>query len=367
MEITNIVATEIRVPLERPHTLSPGTYDAGNHVLVEVMTDQGVQGVGEASCPYNHAGAVLHIIDRQLRPVLLGQDPRRVEFLLGQMEAVTRTWYKRGGVFATSGVEMALLDLVGKVYGIPLYQLLGGKVAERARFIGYLFIDEPERNAIAAKEYVRKGFNSLKLKVGRDPETDLKSVKLVRQAVGDSVRLRVDANQGWTVSEAIAMIRSLEPYGLDWVEQPVAAWDLAGMAEVRQRVGVPIAADESCFTVEDALAIIVHRAADVFVVRIEEAGGMLNTKRLVGLAQAAGVTCVMGSWIETGLATAAKLHFLASSQNFPYANDTVLYNMAGDILRDELTFVGGALSVPEGPGLGVEVDPAKLERFLVSR
>jgi L-alanine-DL-glutamate epimerase-like enolase superfamily enzyme len=138
------------------------------------------------------------------------------------------------------------------------------------------------------------------------------------------------------------------------------------MAEVRKKVDVPIAADESCFTAQDALELIKRHAADIFAVRIEEAGGMLNCKKLVGIAEAAGVECVMGVWGETGIATLAKLHFVVASNNFPYANDTQYPTTADDILvGGKFPFSNGTMSVPERPGLGVEIDRQKLNQYTV--
>jgi L-alanine-DL-glutamate epimerase-like enolase superfamily enzyme len=366
MEIREIKTTEIMVPLYEPHTLSPGTYGGGTHVIIEVQTDGGLIGYGESSCPYNHAGAIKMLIDREMIPLLIGENPLRVEYLLQKMESITRTWYKREGVFATSGVEMALFDLVGKHFKVPLHALFGGLLRETVPFVGYLFIDDPDKNAETAAKYVGDGYRTIKLKIGKEQNHNVESVKKVRKSIGQDIKLRLDANQAWNTKEAIRYIRELEPFDLEWVEQPIPAWDLEGMAEVRTRVNVPIAADESCFTIEDAFRIAKQRAADVFILRIEEAGGLLNSKRLEGIAMAANISMAMGSWLETGLATAAKLHFIAGSPNFPFDNDTVLYSAQDDILSEKLEFVKGEIAVPSGPGLGVEVDPEKLEKFRVT-
>jgi len=365
MKITNVKTWEVRIPMKASHTLSTGTYGASTHVIVRIDTNKGITGYGEASCPYNYAGSINMLITRQLKPQVIGEDPCRIEYLVKKMESVTKTWYKRSGVFGISGIEMALFDIKGKYLNTPLYNLLGGRTKHRVDFLGYLFVKDPTINANEALNFVKCGFKTIKLKVGLDENIDINRVREIRKAVGPDIELRVDSNQGWTVYEAISALRKMEKYNVTYVEQPVAFWDLDGMRRVRDSVGVAVAADEACFTVEDGIELIKKEAADYFLVRVEEAGGLINTRKLAGIGEAAGIPCIMGAWVDTGLATIAKVHFIASSTNFPMRNDSILESMADDILAEPIKFEEGSLAVPEGPGLGVEVDESKLEKYSV--
>ena len=280
---------------------------------------------------------------------------------------MTRTWYKREGAFATSGLEMALWDIKSKTCGVPLYELLGGSFRTRVPYSGYLFINTPEENAQKAREYVRQGYTTLKLKVGRDIEQDLEMLNQLRKEVGHRIHIRVDANQAWLVSEAIRNIRKMEKFNISNVEQPVAFDDIDGMYEIRRSVETPIVADESCFTIDDAMQLANRRAADILLIRIEEAGGIINTKKILGIAEAAKMPCIMGTWNESELNTMAKVAVIASSKNFPYANDTVLPFFDAGLSQEGLDLTRPYIDVSEKPGLGVTLSESALKRYSVFR
>lgn len=363
MKIEQIETYEVVIPMIEPLVFSPYTQDAGNYVLVKVITDSGIVGIGESSCPFNHSSAIKAIADSELKQLMIGEDPTRIEYLVDKMESVIRPYYKKDGVFAMSGLEMALWDITGKLYGVPLYMLLGGCYRDSVQFLGYLFIRDPDENADIAERYVQNGLTTLKLKVGLDIDQDIATLDRIRMKVDESIEIRIDANQAWRVTEAIRNIRRMERFKISSVEQPVAAWDLEGMAEVRRAINIPIVADESCFTVEDALQIVQHRAADIFLVRIEEAGGITNTKKLTAIAEAAGIPCIMGTWNDSEIGIMAKVSVVASSRNFPYANDTVLHYFDQGVTKKRVNLVGSAVRLPCTPGIGVEIDDEKLARF----
>ena len=217
---------------------------------------------------------------------------------------------------------MALLDLKGKALGISVAELLGGYCREEVPVIGYLFIDDPEANADKAAAFVAAGHTELKLKVGRDLGQDHDTLAAIRDRVGSSVKIRIDANMNWSVPAAVKWIRALEQFDLQYVEQPVPDFDLQGMAHVRRSVSVPIAADEGCTDLRSALELIKAEACDVFVVYPSEAGGLTRACQIATLAAAAGKWCAIGSWAELGVATTANAHVVAASSNFPFASDT---------------------------------------------
>ncbi|MCH7604122.1 MAG: hypothetical protein IIB54_15295 [Planctomycetes bacterium] len=229
--------------------------------------------------------------------------------------------------------------------------------------MGYIFIGDPEENAAQAEAYVKRGYRELKLKVGREPDVDVARVKLVRETVGPDIRIRVDANMAWNQVTAVKIIRRMEPWNIQYVEQPVPFRDHAGMAWVRARVETPVAADESCTSISTALSLIRHRACDVFVVYVSEAGGLTKAREIVRLADNEGIHCVLGTWAELGIGTTAGMHLIASSRNFPFANDTHYELQDGDIITHPLQIIDGITQLPEGPGLGVAIDPDRLKTF----
>jgi L-alanine-DL-glutamate epimerase-like enolase superfamily enzyme len=255
---------------------------------------------------------------------------------------------------------MALLDLKGQALGISVADLLGGYSREAVPVIGYLFIDEPSANAEKAAEFVAAGHTELKLKVGRDLTQDYDSIAAIRERVGYDVKLRIDANMNWSVPAAIKWIKALEQFDLQFVEQPVPDFDIAGLAQVRRAVSVPIAADEACTTIRSALELIKADACDVFVIYPSEAGGLTRAMQIAALAAAAGKWCAIGSWAELGVATTANAHLAAASTSFPFANDTHYPLQLNDVLIDPVEIEDGRITVSHDPGLGVALDAASM-------
>jgi L-alanine-DL-glutamate epimerase-like enolase superfamily enzyme len=352
-----VQTTAVRVPLREPLKWTGGIRTSASGLIVELHTDDGLVGIGEAPGPT--LPAIQTIIDREFAQFLVGQDPLRTEWLVHRLEEYSRNW---AGVaaYAIAGVEMALLDLKGKAMGVPVVELLGGRSREAAPVIGYLFIDDPEANAQKAADFVAAGHTELKLKVGRDLGQDHDTVAAIRDRVGSAVKIRIDANMNWSVPAAIKWIKALEPYDLQYVEQPGPDFDLAGMAQVRRAVQTPIAADESCTSVRSALELIKADACDVFVVYPSEAGGMTRALQIGAIAQAAGKWCAIGSWAELGVATTANAHVAAASTAFPFANDTHYPLQLHDVLVDPVEIEDGQITLSHDPGLGVALDAASM-------
>ncbi|MYB77043.1 MAG: hypothetical protein F4X83_08105 [Chloroflexi bacterium] len=357
MKIVDVRSTAVRVPLSEPVKWSGGTRGTAPALIVEIETDSGIVGLGECAGP--HIPVIRTAVDAELRPLLIGQDPLRTEFLLHRMDEHVIHWFRTGN-HAIAGLEMALLDIKAKYFGASVCDMLGGRYRDAVDYMGYLFIDTPERNAAKAKAYVDRGFRSLKVKVGRSIEQDAASIAAIRDAVGPDVRIRIDANQGWSVPTAIKAIRAMEPYGLEYVEQPVTDRDFDGMAQVARAVATPVAADESCKTVLDALQLAEKQACGVFVIYVSEAGGLLKSRQIADIAYQYGITCVLGTWTELGIGTLAGAHLIASHRSFTLANDTHYPIQQDDVITDLLRIEGGTLRLPEDPGLGATLDRDKL-------
>ncbi len=346
--------------MREPLVWPGGTRHSASGLLVQIQTDEGIVGLGEAPGPT--LPTIQTIIEQELTQFLIGQDPFRVEWLVHRMEEFSRNW-SRIANYAIAGIEIALLDLKGKALGVPVAELLGGFSRDRVPVVGYLFIDTPEANADKAGAFVDAGYTELKLKVGRDFEQDHDAIAAIRDRVGNDVKIRIDANMIWSVPAAIKWIKGLEQFDLQYVEQPVPDFDIAGLAQVRRCVSTPIAADEGCTDVRSALELLKADACDVLVVYPSEAGGLRKAHQIGALADAAGKWCVIGSWAELGVATMGNVHVVAASSNYPFASDTHYPLQESDVLAEPLEMSDGLVEVPHAPGLGIELDPEAVDRL----
>ena len=349
--------TAVRTPLREPLKWTGGIRESASGLIVEVHTDEGVVGIGEAPGPT--IPTIQTIVDRELAQFLVGQDPLRTEWLLHRLEEYSRNWADTAA-YAIAGLEIALLDLKGKAVGVPVAELLGGVSRDSVPVVGYLFIDEPEANAQKAADFVAAGHTELKLKVGRDFGQDFDAIAAIRDRVGTEVKLRIDANMNWSVPAAIKWIRALERFDIQFVEQPVPDFDVAGLAQVRRAVQTPIAADEACTTLRSALELIRAEACDVFVVYPSEAGGLTRALQIAAVAAAAGKWCAIGSWAELGVATTANVHLAAAAAVCPFALDSHYPLQIHDVLVDAVEIKGGRIELRQEPGLGVALDAASM-------
>jgi len=259
---------------------------------------------------------------------------------------------------------MALWDIIGKACNQPVHRLMGGVVNPRVRFMYFLVRQAPEAMAEEAVEAVRQGFDTLYLKVGIEPDLDLAQARAVRKAVGPGPRLRVDANEAWSVGTAVRMISQMKELDLEFVEQPVPAHNLAEMAHVRRVTGVPICANESAWTHRDVFNVITHQAADVIEIDPHEDGGLLAFKKEAALCEAAGLPVAKHSFGELGIATAAALQVMVTCPNFLLASQAYVSFLSDDIIAGgPFRFEQGTLAVPTAPGLGVSIDRDQLARY----
>lgn len=371
MTITKITAEPIvgRVRREVAIVSSLGEHVVGNYVLVRVTDDQGRFGVGEASVTCIWSGetqaGVVALVNDTIAPLVVGADPFDVDWVMRRLDKAIHA-----NSFAKSAVECALLDLQGRILGVPLYQLLGGR--ERSydawgnellpRGVRLKFVIgkvEPRVAAERAALMVGRGWRAIKVKVGVDPVADVERLRAVRAAIGDDIFLSVDANGGYSVEQAIWVAPRLESLQVALLEQPTRRGDHEAMAQVRQRSGLPIMADESVFTPLDALEIIRRGAADVLSVYPGKQGGIRATQAIVRMAEAAGMACTIGSNLEREVATAAMAHLTIATPNLQcerFPGDLIgpLY-FEEPLARAALHYEADRLWVPTGAGLGVDL------------
>lgn len=364
MKITQIRTRVLAIPLRGRYHWAIGAPEGFNTVLLEVHTDDGVVGYGEALGTRSAVAAEATI--RSVEQLLLGQDPFRVEYLLATMYrsgAWTNQRHFANQSFA--GIEMALWDICGKALGQPVYNLFGGKTHDSIHWFGFLQGGDPATLAADASRYVERGFDLLYLKIGQEAEQDLAAVRAVRDAVGDEPRLRVDANEAWDRHTALNMIRQLAPFKIDWVEQPLLAGDIAGAADLRRQVDIPIALDQALFTDTEVLDAVRRDACDIIVIGFHETGGLLPLKKAAAIAAAASLKINRhGCLGETGISTLAALQILSTIPNLADGNQVMHELSVEDTLVDGLLDIkDGRTVVPDRPGLGIEINWDNVDRF----
>jgi len=366
MKITKVEAIPVNVPLSTAMTTSHGLHSTSPYVIVQIHTDEGLIGLGEATVTPRWSGetspGAVAIIHGLIAPVLLGNDPRRVSYLRRKIDSVVRL-----NPFTRAGVEMALWDIAGKAAGVPVYQLLGGKVREVMPIrmvVGS--IDIPQAVALAQK-FLDRGVKCLKVKVGINPDQDVARVRAIRELAGPEIPISVDANCGWTMLQARQTLKRLREFNILFAEQPISTADRSEMAALRRETDIPIMADESAFTSSDIWHLTAAHAVDIISVYPGKNGGIQSTVEAVFAAKAAGIPCAMGSNLELGIGTAAMLHLGAALPTIAselYPGDFIgpLYHEA-DLIKTPLTLGPASAQVPDGPGLGVELDLEQLEKY----
>jgi L-alanine-DL-glutamate epimerase-like enolase superfamily enzyme len=354
MKIVDVKTQRLQLPFME--TLAT-TYGARTHatiVLVSVVTDEGLTGYGESVGLFQETAE--KFIETELRPLLMGEDPARVEYLVHKMEHLIE--WNSFAAYPIAAIDVALHDLKAKALNIPVYELLGGLYRSDVQFDGLIHLHSPEQDASTAKRFVDLGYGTLKVKTGPDSALDMRRLYAIREAVGGDVRLRIDYNMALSPRTAIRAIQALAVFDLEYVEQPVPGWDIDGLAEVARGVSVPIAADESCQSVRDALRLVEKRACEVFCVYLSEAGGLVRAREIAAIANTGGISCVLGSWGEGGIGFAAGVHLAASSRNFDLVQGAGYQILTRDYVDRPFPINerGGLVAVPTGPGLGVEPD-----------
>lgn len=372
MRIERIRTTAVAVPMieERIIAGARGTHSLSPFLIVEVDTDEGLVGLGEVSCTPLWSGedssTARHVINSYIEPAVVGCDPRSPERLFPMIDGAIAGHY-----FTKAGVEMAMWDIAGKAAGLPVHRLLGGPVRSRIPTKFSVTGREPAHAAEVASWAVGQGFRAMKVKVGRGGvAADVARVAAVRAAIGDDVILGVDANGGWNRGEAIQAGGQIASFGVSFMEQPVPARDLAGMAEVRRQVRMPVVADESAGTPEDAAQLAVNESCDILSIYVGMAGGIAAARRVAAVATSFGLGWTIGSNLELGIALAAHIHIAASTPGFDRrvpADILSPFYYEGDVIAEPLDVRAGEAVAPEGPGLGVRLDREALERYRDAR
>ncbi|MCI0547367.1 MAG: mandelate racemase/muconate lactonizing enzyme family protein [Candidatus Rokubacteria bacterium] len=360
MKITSVDAIPLAIPLEPLDPPSSWAAGTAKQIIVRIHTDAGLTGVGEAFA-YGAPLGVASVIRESLAPMLVGQDATRIEGLVDQMHRATMIYGRRGlAMFAISGVDIALWDLLGKARQAPLHELLGGAVRPRLPVYASLFrYGSPAEVARACSGYVAEGHRRLKLH-----QTDVASVRAAREAVGPDVDLMLDTNCPWSPAEAMVMARALAPYRLAWLEEPV--WppeDYEGLARVAAATETPIALGENESTVFGFREIVTRGAADILQPSITKVGGVTEMRRIATLAHLANLPIAPHAFYF-GPGLAATLHVAATLGGASLATPVEMPTgvLVTPFLAEPIVARDGTVELPRGPGLGVEINEEAIRR-----
>jgi len=363
MRITGCWSGMVRVPLTETIEWGSGTRSGTTRLIVKIETDSGVTGWGESQCLIASTPAVMR---DAVAAVAIGYDVSDVERFHRHVLGAGYYHHARAAVFAIAAMEMAMWDAFGKITGQSLWRLWGGRWRKTVEASAYLLQSDPARLVQSAQPFLDAGYDTFKVKIGFDPASDIALAEAARGAIGNRA-LRLDVNGAWTPGTARAQIARLAPLAPAYVEQPLELSDLAGHALLRQRSSVPIALDESPYTLSDAGRIVAAQAADVMLLDPHQAGGLWQAIKAAAIAEAAGLPVTLHSGAELALSQAAYLHLAASIPNMGIAIDTERAYLGSDIALDPPVLDGGRFTVPEGPGLGVEVDEERIESLKTDR
>lgn len=364
LRITGVRHWMLRIPFHADMEWASGRRTGVTRLVVRVETAGGAVGWGETICLLDAIPAVL---ERVVMPIALTKRVDQAEALHRHVLGAGYYHHKRAAVMALCAVEMAMWDALGRATGRPLHALWGGMYRDRAEMAAYILAADPGAAAEAAQEYRRRGHRSFKVKIGMSEATDIALVRAVREAVGDALPLRADVNGAWTPGTARRQLEKLRPFDLQYIEQPLELDDLLGHAALRRAQPVPVALDESAYTLQDVGNIIRMEAADVLLLDPHEAGGLWPVVKQAAICESVGLPVLLHSGGELGLSQAAYLHLAASIPNMTISLDTEYAHLAADIVAERFTLADGCFAVPTGPGLGVTVEEAALERFRVDR
>jgi L-alanine-DL-glutamate epimerase-like enolase superfamily enzyme len=359
LKISKIDVFPLSIPLKKVFENAHAARTTQESVVVFVRTAEDLIGLGNVDPDPGYSeqafAETLKAI-RQLAAYLIGIDPLNIAAAQKKMDEILA-----GHLDAKAALEMALFDLKGKAFGVPIHSLLGGLLREEILLNAWIGMLPAEEAASEACLWLERGFRSAKIKLGSGVEQDYARVKAVREAVGHRLALRVDANETYAVDDAIRLGRALAPLDIALFEQPVSRRDLSGMAKVRKALEIPVMADEAILGPESLIEVIKREAADIVKVKVMKQGGISRTVSMIEIAEAAGLKCVIGHGFGLAINTLSEIHVAASCRNILDGCESVgPLKMAADVVKSTLHMEDGKVRVPQEKGLGAEIDEAKL-------
>lgn len=340
-----------------------GSWEVFRFVIVKVFSDEGVVGFGESppwiSVSREGQSSIVSIIKDYLAPIVIGKDPFKIEYIWSEMDRICP-----GNTMAKTALDIALYDIIAKVFNTPIYNLLGGKTREKVPLAGMVGFDTLDNMVKLGEWWVKSGYNTIRFKIGMGLEKDVELIKTARKALGDKVKIRVDANQKYKPHEAIKIIRRLEEYNIEAVEQPIAWFDLKGLSLINKSVHTPIMPHESLYDIYDVVRLIDYDAASLFGLKLDRPGGITNAKKAIALAELYNIPCTVISSMELGVSTSASMQLAATLRSMDFACEASgSIFIADDIVKEGIEIDNGFARVSDKVGVGVELDEKKLKKY----
>jgi len=358
MKITFTEIFRFSIPME-PFVIATGTMDYAQNTFIRLHTDDGIYGVGECSAFPMIVGETQDtclVLAREFARLWKGKDALAIDERLAELDA-----FIARNATVKSAFDMALHDLAAKHAGLPLYKYLGGRPRDIVTDIT-VGIGSPEEMAAKAKLFKAQGAEVLKVKLGKAPDADIARLQAVRNAVGNEIAIRIDANQGWDYDQAVTALRGLEPLNIQLCEQPMRAYNDYLLPRLRQQTTIPIMADESCYDHRDAARLVSLGACDAINIKFSKSGGIAEALRIQQTAENGGIPCMIGGMLESRIALSAGVHFAYAAPNVQYFDlDTCLIGHREDPVTGGVQYDGFHLSLPETAGIGADADEAFLQ------
>ena len=357
LRITGVDIFRAAIPMVAPFRISLGVISDAEYLFVRITTSEDVSGWGEAT-PFppitGDTQAINTAAATDLARLLLGKDPLDIEGRVAEMER-----FLAFNSSSRAAFDMALHDVAGKVSGLPLYALLGGgrRLLATDATVG---LGEPDVMAQQAAELKRSGVPAIKVKLGTTAEEDVERIATIRKAIGNELPLRIDANQGWDFPTAVRVLTRLASSGIEYCEQPIAHWDYDNFKRLRERVAIPIMADESVFDHHDAFRLTAGGCCDFLNIKLAKSGGIRTALKIDAVAQACGARCMLGCMLETRLGLTAAAHLVSARPNICYADLDSHLQLKEDPILGGARWQGGTIELPTEPGIGADVDPTFL-------
>ena len=361
MQITHTEIYKYSIPMV-PFTIATGTMHFAQNTFIRIHTSEGITGVGECSAFPMIVGetqATCFEMAKEFAALWKGKDPEDIPARLQELELFTARNYT-----AKSAFDLALYDIAAKKARLPLYRFLGGqkKEIESDLTIG---IDTPESMAAQAVEFVEKGVKVIKVKLGKEPATDIERIRSIRAAIGNAADLRIDANQGWSYEGAVEALTGLGQFNIQFCEQPMRTWNDELLPQLCALSPIPVMADESVYTHHDAERMIRNKACTYINIKFAKSGGIREAIQINQVAEQAGIPCMMGGMLESRVALSAKVHFATAFNNVKFYDlDTCLLGHKEDPVTGGVTYEGMKLHLPETPGIGADVSDDYLKKLV---
>lgn len=360
MKFTSFEIYKYSIPME-PFTIATGTMDFAQNIFIRAHTDSGLTGVGECSAFPMIVGetqATCYEVAKDFAAIWKNKDATDIEARLAELDLSIAKNYTIKSAF-----DMVLYDLAAKQANQPLYQFLGGEKRKIETDIT-VGIASPETMAKSALKFKEQGFTMIKVKLGKQPAQDVERIKQIRNAIGGEIKLRIDANQGWTFEDAVFTLQNLATYNIEFCEQPMRTYDDELLPELCKLSPIPIMADESVYTHHDAERIIRNKAAKYINIKFAKSGGINEASKINEVAEKNNMKCMLGGMLESRIALTAKVHFAMAFKNICFFDlDTCLLGHLADPVIGGCKYNGMQLELQDTPGIGAEVDQTYLDKL----